>query len=73
MKKKVEFDLFFGYVLLIFGACSVGYVVVAFIINVVSLQTGFFLIIRDISFDLVLILLGLLIVRKKKTQNHHVQ
>ncbi|MFX1365413.1 MAG: hypothetical protein ACFFCE_11640 [Promethearchaeota archaeon] len=73
MKKKVEFDLIFGYFLFIVGTFSVGYAFIVFIINIALIPTGFFILIKDISFDLVFILLGLLIIRKKKTKNSYNQ
>ncbi|MFX1499778.1 MAG: hypothetical protein ACFFDH_02295 [Promethearchaeota archaeon] len=72
MKKKVEFDLIFGYFLFIVGACSVGYVIVVFIIDLALIPLGIFILIKDISFDLVFILLGLLLIRKKKNINSHI-
>ncbi len=72
MKKKIEFDLIFGYFLFIVGASSVGYVIVVFIINLALIPLGVFILMRDISFDFIFILLGLLIVRKKKNRNSHI-
>ncbi|MFW9990384.1 MAG: hypothetical protein ACFFC3_17210 [Candidatus Odinarchaeota archaeon] len=72
MKKKVEFDLIVGYFLLIIGGCSFSYVVIALIVSIVSANSGFIVIVKNISSNSVLILLGVLLIRKKKTKNHYI-
>lgn len=69
MKKKVEFDLIFGIFLLLFGVFSATYGIIAIIVNILLAHTGFFIYVKDILFDLIFILLGLLFIRKKKIKN----
>jgi len=71
MKKKVEFDLIFGFFLLIFGAFSATYAMVTMILKLILAQTGFIIYAKDMLFDLVFILLGLLFIRKKKRRIYH--
>ena len=71
MRKKVEFDLILGIFLLIFGVFSAAYAIVTVILNILLAHTGFFIYVKDILFDLVFILLGLIFIRKKKKKNYH--
>ena len=71
MKKKVEFDLILGIFLLIFGVFSATYAIITVILSILLAHTGFFIYVKDIVFDLVFILLGLIFIRKKKKKNYH--
>jgi len=71
MKKKVEFDLILGFFLLIFGVFSAAYAIITVILSILLAHTGFFIYVKDIVFDLVFILLGLIFIRKKKKKNYH--
>lgn len=71
MRKKVEFDLILGLFLLIFGVLSATYAIITVILNILLAHTGFFIYVKDILFDLVFILLGLIFIRKKKKKNYH--
>ena len=66
MKKKVEFESFMGFFLLIIGGLSITISIISIILNILLIQTGFFLYVKDILFELVFILLGLILIRKKK-------
>ncbi|MFX1327829.1 MAG: hypothetical protein ACFE91_06765 [Promethearchaeota archaeon] len=68
MKKKSDFNLILGIFLLAFGAISTGYAVVILIIRIVLMNTKVILYVKDVLFDLVFILLGLLLIRKKKSK-----
>lgn len=71
MRKKVEFDFILGIFLLIFGVLSATYAIITVILNILLAHTGFFIYVKDILFDLVFILLGLIFIRKKKKKNYH--
>ena len=69
MKKKLEVDLIFGLMLLIFGSISATYRIISVIINISLVQTGIFMYVKDILFDIIFILLGLILIRKKRMTN----
>jgi len=73
LKKKVELDLILGVFLFSFGLISIIYSVFALIINVFFIRLGSFILIKDIFFEVVFVLLGFLLIRKKKIINvlHH--
>ena len=73
LKKKVDLDLILGILLLSFGLISTTYAIVTVIIKLIFGYMGIIIYVKDLLFDLVFILLGLLIIRKKKDKNFHHQ
>ncbi|MFX1307996.1 MAG: hypothetical protein ACFFDG_14405 [Promethearchaeota archaeon] len=68
MKKKSDLYLILGIFLLAFGTISTGYAIVILIIRIIFMNKGIILYVKDVLFDLVFILLGLLILRKKNSK-----
>ena len=71
MKKKIEFDLFMGFFLLIIGGLSATISIISVILNILLVHTGFFMYVKDILFEIVFILLGIILIRKKKIRIFH--
>jgi hypothetical protein len=69
MKRKIDFTIFIGYSLLIFGLFSTSYGIIAVIIRPFFGYLGIILYVKDVFFDLIFILLGLLIIRRNKNFN----
>ncbi len=69
MKKKYDFNLIAGVILLSFGSITAAYSIIAIVFNVFFEQSRIFLYAKDILFDIVFILLGLMLIRKKKQIN----
>ncbi|MHA2391089.1 MAG: hypothetical protein ACXAEX_03895 [Promethearchaeota archaeon] len=66
MKKKIDFGLILGCFLLTFGTFSTLYAVSMLIIQLIFFQLGFVIYVKDMLFDIIFILLGLIVIRKKK-------
>ncbi|MCK4285275.1 MAG: hypothetical protein KAX18_03690 [Candidatus Lokiarchaeota archaeon] len=69
MKRKIDLPAYIGITLLLFGSISASYGIIAVIVNLFFGYTGIIFYVKDVLFDLVFILLGLLIIRKKKKIN----
>ncbi len=69
LKKKVELDLILGVFLFSFGLISIVYSVFALIINLFFIRLASIILIKDIFFEIVFVLLGFLLIRKKKMKN----
>jgi hypothetical protein len=66
MGSKVDLGRVAGVLLITYGSVSGLYVVVVIIVNLLEGYTGVLLAAKDFTFDLVFILLGVLLIRKKK-------
>ncbi len=66
LKKKVNAQLISGLLIFAIGATSAIYNVSAVILNLFLMNSGVIFQVKDLLFDLVFILLGLLLIRKKK-------
>ncbi len=69
MKRKIDFTVFIGISLLLFGAISTSYGIITVIIKLFFGYTGIIVYVKDVLFDLVFILLGVLLIRRNKTIN----
>ena len=69
MKRKIDLPAYIGITLFLFGSISASYGIIAVIVNLFFGYTGIIFYVKDVLFDLVFILLGLLIIRKKKKIN----
>jgi len=67
MKRKIDLTVFIGITLFLFGLFSTSYGIIAVIINLFFGYTGFIFYVKDVLFDLVFLLLGLLLIKKNKT------
>lgn len=67
MKRKIDLPVFIGITLLLFGSISASYGIIAVIINLFFGYTGIIFYVKDVLFDLVFMLLGLLLIKKNKT------
>jgi len=68
LTKKLDNLLIIGIFISAVGIISAIYTISAVIVNFFLINVGIFLRVKDLFFDLVLILLGLLLIRKKKTK-----
>jgi hypothetical protein len=66
LSKKVEISYLIGVFLFSFGCFSIIYVFIVVIVNLSAGYTGILLRAKDITFDAVFIVLGLLLIRNKK-------
>ncbi|MFX1323827.1 MAG: hypothetical protein ACFE8N_02650 [Promethearchaeota archaeon] len=66
MKKKVDYGLVFGYILLTFGVFSSLYAITMLIIQIVLVPLGIVVYVKDLLFDIIFLLLGLILIRKKR-------
>ena len=67
MKRKIDKTYFIGITLFLFGSISTSYGIISVIINLSFGHTGIIFYVKDVFFDLVFLLLGLLLIRKNKT------
>ncbi|MHA2006191.1 MAG: hypothetical protein ACXACO_03950 [Promethearchaeota archaeon] len=70
MRRRTDFYLIFGIFLFAFGLASATYGFVAMIIRLFFGYLGIVVYVKDLLFELVFILLGLLIIRKKKSKKY---
>jgi len=70
MKRKINFPVIIGITLFLFGTISASYGIIAVIINLFFGYTGIIFYVKDVLYDLVFILLGLLLIRRKKIINY---
>jgi len=70
MKRKINFLVFIGITLFLFGIISASYGIITVIINLFFGYTGIIVYVKDVLYDLVFILLGLLLIRRKKIINY---
>ncbi|HDZ18700.1 MAG TPA: hypothetical protein ENH75_10435 [archaeon] len=66
MKRKLDAHLISGILILTIGTTSAFYNVSAVILNFFLFSSGVIFRVKDLFFDIVFILLGLLLLRKKK-------
>ncbi|MFX1379916.1 MAG: hypothetical protein ACFFA4_12575 [Promethearchaeota archaeon] len=66
MRRKVDLNLYIGYLLLSIGLLSVVYSVITLVLSLLIWYTGITLYLKDILFELVFILLGFLVIRNRK-------
>jgi len=69
LKKKFDFNLIAGVILLSFGSFTAAYSIIAIVFNLFFEQSRIFIYTKDILFDIVFILLGLMLIRKKNQKN----
>jgi len=69
MKRKIDFTVFIGYGLFIFGLFSTSYGIITVIVWLFFGNIGIIIYVKDVLFDLVFLLLGLLVIRKNKNFN----
>ena len=67
MKRKIDLTVFIGITLFLFGLISTSYGIITVIIKLFFGHTGIIVHVKDMFFDLVFLLLGLLLIRRKKT------
>jgi len=70
MKRKNDLPAYIGITLLLFGSISALYGIIAVIINLFFGYTGIIFYVKDVLFDLIFILLGLLLIRRNKNTNY---
>ncbi len=66
MKRKNDLTFYMGIMLFSFGLISISYGIIALIITVSFGFVGNIVYVKDILFDLVFLLLGLLLIRKDR-------
>jgi hypothetical protein len=69
MKRKIDFTVFIGYSLFLFGLFSTSYGIITVIVRLSFGYIGFIIYVKDVLFDLVFLLLGLIVIRKNKSIN----
>jgi len=69
MKRRIDLTNFIGISLFLFGLISMSYGIITITINLLFGYLGIFLYVKDVLFDIVFLLLGLLLIRKKKKIN----
>jgi len=69
MKRKIDLTVFIGITLFLFGSISTSYGIITLIINLFFGYTGIIFYVKDVLFDLVFLLLGLLLIRRNKNTN----
>jgi hypothetical protein len=69
MKRKIDLTVFIGITLFLFGSISTSYGIITMIIRLFFGYTGIIVYVKDVLFDLVFILLGLLLIRRNKNIN----
>ena len=69
MKRRIDLTVFIGISLFLFGLISISYGIITVTINLFFGYLGIFLYVKDVLFDLVFLLLGLLLIRKNKKIN----
>jgi len=69
MKRKIDLTVFIGITLLLFGSISASYGIITVILNLFFGYTGIIFYVKDVLFDLVFLLLGLLLIRRNKNTN----
>ena len=66
MKRKIDLTVFIGITLFLFGLFSASYGIITVIINLIFGHLGIIVYVKDVLFDLIFLLLGLIIIRKNK-------
>ena len=69
MKRKIDFTVFIGITLFLFGSISASYGIITVFIKLFFGNTGIIVHVKDVLYDLVFILLGLLLIRRNKNIN----
>ena len=69
MKRRINLTVFIGISLFLFGLISMLYGIITVTINLFFGYLGIILYVKDVLFDLVFLLLGLLLIRKNKKIN----
>jgi len=69
MKRRINLTVFIGISLFLFGLISMLYGIITVTINLFFGYLGIILYVKDVLFDLVFLLLGLLLIRKNKEIN----
>ncbi|MFX1593714.1 MAG: hypothetical protein ACFFB6_06295 [Promethearchaeota archaeon] len=69
MKKKIEFNYIIGILLFSYGVISAAYSIITVILDLLVLYTAIFLQVKDLLFDIIFILLGFILIRRKKIIN----
>ncbi|KKK46472.1 hypothetical protein LCGC14_1878130 [marine sediment metagenome] len=66
MKRRIDLTVFIGISLFLFGLISMSYGFITVIISLFFGYTGIVVYVKDVLFDIVFLLLGLLLIRKNK-------
>ena len=66
MKRRIDLTVFIGISLFLFGLISMSYGFITVIISLFFGYTGIIVYVKDVLFDIVFLLLGLLLIRKNK-------
>jgi len=71
LNKKFEIDLIFGYILLSYGIISAGYSIITIMIYLPLASLGIVVVAKDMTFDLVFMFIGYILIKKKKHKKYH--
>ena len=66
MKRRIDLTVFIGISLFLFGLISMSYGFITVIISLFFGYTGIIVYVKDVLFDIVFLLLGLLLIRRNK-------
>ncbi|KKN45548.1 hypothetical protein LCGC14_0682010 [marine sediment metagenome] len=69
MKRRIDLTVLIGISLFLFGLISMSYGIITVTINLFFGYLGIFLYVKDVLFDIVFLLLGLLLIRRNKKIN----